>query len=84
MNSILKSNSNVYKVLVDCGNSSTKAQCILPSGEVLRIIIPTLASKGSDKVGMGGTLLRTLKVKVMWLVMKIKQSIPTSCYQKWI
>ena len=57
MNSILKSNSNVYKVLVDCGNSSTKAQCILPSGEVVRIIIPTLASKGSDKVGMGGYVI---------------------------
>lgn len=53
----LNSISKVYKVFVDCGNSSTKAQCILPNGEIVRVIIPTLASKGSDKVGQVGYVI---------------------------
>ena len=53
----LNSISKVHKVFVDCGNSSTKAQCILPNGEIVRVIIPTLASKGSDKVGQVGYVI---------------------------
>jgi len=53
----LNSIPKVYKVFVDCGNSSTKAQCILPNGEIVRVIIPTLASKGSDKVGQVGYVI---------------------------
>lgn len=46
----VKNKNNIYKIFVDNGNSVTKADCTLPNGETIRMEIPTLISKGEDKM----------------------------------
>lgn len=48
----------VYKVFVDAGNNTSKASCISPTGEINRIIIPTLVSQGLDRVGQNSYVIQ--------------------------
>lgn len=48
----------VYKVFADCGNSSTKVDCYLPNGDVIRVVIPTLVSTGEDRMYQGSYIIR--------------------------
>lgn len=50
--------TNVYKIFSDSGNSSTKVTCVLPSGEKIKIDIPTLVSNGVDKINKGSYVVR--------------------------
>lgn len=45
------------KVFVDCGNSTTKALCLLPNGNQVKIVIPTLVSKGDSRMYQGGYIV---------------------------
>lgn len=51
----------VYQVFADCGNSTTKVDVYDSSGERHRIIIPTLVSKGEDKMYQGSYVVRNYK-----------------------
>lgn len=48
----------VYKVFADCGNSTTKVDCFLPNQDIIRAVIPTLVSKGEDRMYQGGYLIK--------------------------
>lgn len=56
-------NKKAYKVFIDAGNCTTKASCISPNGKTNRIIIPTLVSQGSDKVGQGSYIINEFEGK---------------------
>lgn len=48
----------VYKIFADCGNSTTKVLCYLPNDDTIRALIPTLVSKGEDRMYQGSYIVK--------------------------
>lgn len=47
-----------YRIIADCGNSTTKVDCFSPNGDKTRIIIPSLVSVGEDRMYQGSYLVK--------------------------
>lgn len=51
----------IYRIFGDCGNGTTKVEGVLPSKEKIKVVIPTLLSKGEDRMYQGSYIVRDFK-----------------------